>query len=258
MNKALAGKPYTENIAELVATLAGSGIQTEHPLLKRNRESRRDVVLVLTSNRGLCGGYNGNVIHLTGELIRQLEKRNRIIELRVSGKKGIGLLKFHGRKIAVSYRNFDEKTPFADIKELADEFIELYTKKEIDSLKVVYTFFESAVRFYPEVKEILPFTSVEHRRERKGRHITSEDYLFTPDAKEILDELLPTAIQTQLFQCFNDAAVSEQIVRKRAMKAATDNAEQTIRYLSQQFNRARQTNITSELLDIIGGVEALR
>ena len=258
MDKALAGKPYTENITELVENLAGSGIQTGHPLLQRNRQSRRDIVLVLTSNRGLCGGYNGNIIRLASELIRQLGKKNRIIELRVSGRKGIGLLRFHGRKIAVGYRQFDEKTSFADIKELADEFINLYTKKEIDSLKVVYTYFESAAGFYPEVKEILPLASVEHRRERKGHRITSEDYLFTPNAEEILDELLPTAIQTQLFQCFNDAAVSEQIARMRAMKAATDNAEQMIRGLSRQFNRARQTKITSELLDIIGGVEALK
>ena len=258
MDKALAGKPYTESITELVAALAGSGIQAGHPLLQRTRQTRRDVVLVLTSNRGLCGGYNGNIIRMTGELIGRLEKRNRIVELRVSGRKGIGLLKSRCREIAVGYRRFDEKTSFADMKELTNEFIDLYTKKEIDSLNVVYTFFESAAGFYPEIKEILPFTSVEHRRERKAHRITSEDYLFTPSAGEILEELLPTAIQTQLFQCFNDAAVSERIARMRAMKAATDNAEQIIRGLSQQFNRARQTNITNEMLDIIGGVEALK
>jgi len=258
MDKALAGKPYTESITELVAALAGSGIQAGHPLLQRNRQSRRDVVLVLTSNRGLCGGYNGNIIRLAGELIKRLEKRKRIIELRVSGRKGVGLLKFRGCEIAVGYRRFDEKTSFADMKKLTDEFIDLYAKKEIDSLNVVYTFFESAAGFYPKVKEILPFTSVEHRRERKAHRITSEDYLFTPNAEEILNELLPTAIQTQLFQCFNDAAVSEQIARMRAMKAATDNAEQMIRGLSQQFNRVRQTNITSAMLDIIGGVEAVK
>ncbi len=258
MDKALAGKPYTESITELVAALAGSGIRAGHPLLQRNRQSHRDVVLVLTSNRGLCGGYNGNIIRMTGGLIGRLEKRNRIVELRVSGRKGIGLLKSRGREIAVGYRRFDEKTSFADMKELTNEFIDLYTKKEIDSLNVVYTFFESAAGFYPEIKEILPFTSVEHRRERKAHRITSEDYLFTPNAEDILNELLPTAIQTQLFQCFNDAAVSEKIARMRAMKAATDNAEQMIRGLSQQFNRARQTNITSAMLDIIGGVEALK
>jgi len=257
-NSAVGTRPYTEKIAELVSSLAAGG-EMDHPLLRNNENRDSNIVLVLTSNRGLCGGYNCNVIRLADEKIQELGKPGKNLDLRVAGKKGIQYFKFSGHEIGTGYTQFDDKTTYADVEVLADEFIELYSTGEIEAVHVVYTRFESAGKFYPEQLTLLPLSSpMTEKEEGTEARITMADYIFSPGAEKILQELIPTTVRTRLFQCFTDALVSEQVARMRAMKAATDNATQMIQDLSRQYNRARQNQITGELLDILGGVEALK
>jgi F-type H+-transporting ATPase subunit gamma len=260
LNRAVGSKPYTEKIAELVSTLASGSGEAVHPLLEENAESNRVVLLVLTSNRGLCGGYNGNIIRMANHQIKLLIDSESEVELRVSGKKGISALRFAGHEIRHAYTDFDDKITFAQVEELASELIDLYCKKEIDGVRIVYTRFISSARHYAEVLNLLPLGALadEEKDEEEKPQISMEDYLFSPAAEEILSELIPVTVKTELFQCFMDAVVSEQVARMSAMKAATDNAQQMIQALTRQYNRVRQSQITGELLDIIGGAEAIK
>ncbi|MBN2376601.1 MAG: ATP synthase F1 subunit gamma [Sedimentisphaerales bacterium] len=258
--RATGGRPYTDNLSRLlsamVVTLAGEE-QSYHPLLETNQQSRRYIVLVLTSNRGLCGGFNSNLIKTANEKLQTLKREGLQIELRVSGKKGIQYFKFHGYEVPQRYTDFDHQTSFQDIEPLADEFMELYSQKQIDKVVVVYNRFVSSSEYYPDVLDLLPIGGDEIHTQGSEESMKCEDYTFSPEPGEILEELIPATVRMRLFQCFIDTIASEQISRMKAMKAATENAEQMIRSLSRQYNRARQTQITNELLDIIGGAEAI-
>jgi F-type H+-transporting ATPase subunit gamma len=256
--RAVGAKPYTEKISQLVAALGGGEDCVEHPLLRKNEDVNRTVLLVLTSNRGLCGGYNSNVIRMASHQIKLLGDAEREIDLRVSGKKGMGSLRFMGHKINIGYTEFDEKTTYETVESLADEYIDLYSRGEIDAVRVVYTKFVSSARHYAEVMHLLPLGGLGEEQEEEKASSQVEEYIFSPGAEEILNELIPTMVRTELFQCFIDAIVSEQVARMNAMRAATDNAEQMIRALARQYNRVRQNNITSDLLDVVGGAEALK
>jgi len=262
MDQATGTKPYSEKIAELVSSLSAGGDDASHPLLQENIESNKTLLLVLTSNRGLCGGYNGNINRMLSSQIAEIRDEGKELELRVSGKKGISYCRFVGEEMAKSYTHFDDKTAYADVEIVADELIDLYTARKIDTVRVVYTNFETVSRHYAHVIDLLPLASLSDSAsganpsaETPGHN---ENYIFSPSAEQILDALIPTMVRMRLFQCFTDSIVSEQVARMTAMKAATDNAEQVIKSLGQQYNRARQSQITNELLDIMGGVEALK
>lgn len=258
-HNAVGSRPYTDRLAQMVASLsAGGSGHIEHPLLKKNQESRKVLLLVLTSNRGLCGGYNGNILRLSEQEFRRLDKLNLKYELRVSGKKGIHYFRFKGQEPDRSYTEFTEKTSYLQAEKLADEFIELYENAAVDAIEIIYTRFVSAGRFYPDVMTLLPIEADGLEPSEAAHQINIDDYIFSPGPMEILEKLIPNTVRTRLYQCFMDAIVSEQVSRMRAMKAATDNANQMIQTLTSMYNRARQTQITGELLDILGGVEALK
>lgn len=256
-DRAVGSRPYTERIAQLTSALSSAGGPIEHPLLQQNDESKT-VLLVLTSNRGLCGGYNGNILREASDQIDQLERQKKDFDLRVSGKKGIGFFRFAGRESSASYTGFDEKLTYADTERLADEFMKLYEGRQIDSVRVVYTKFVSISRLQPEVLTLLPLGEIAGSGADQAAGLGTDQYIFSPSAAEILRQLIPATVRTALFQCFLDAVLTEQIARMRAMKAATDNAQKMIRALTQQYNRVRQTQITGELLDILGGAEVLK
>ncbi len=261
MNRATATQPYTEKLTELVAHLSAQVTDVNHPLLRSEPVSGRSGVLVLTSNRGLCGGYNGRLLDAGLNRLRELEK-NQEIELDVSGKKGINYFRFLGREVRKSYTHLEDKVRFDEVEVLADEFIECFSRRELDSVYVVYMNFQSVARQVPTVIELLPMQAGADTDSDKsaGGPAGGEagvQYDFSPDPEALLAELLPAAVRTRLFQCFTDAAVSEQIARMVAMKAATDAAKDMIKILTRTYNRARQTQITMELLDIIGGSEAV-
>jgi F-type H+-transporting ATPase subunit gamma len=257
MDRASQAAAYTRKISEIVADLSRASLQISHPLLESRSEVKTTALLVLTSNRGLCGGYNAGVLRIVIARIREARQTQEALKLEVSGKRGINFLKFQGLTAQHTYTHFEEKPTFAEVEQLADRFIEAFITKKIDRLQIAYTKFESASRQVATLETLLPIGSLQTQTKTPATDKPPVEYEFLPSSGEILEEIVPAAFKARLFKCFLDAAVSEQIFRRVAMKAATENAEDMIGSLSQLYNRARQTQITSELSEIIGGAAAL-
>jgi F-type H+-transporting ATPase subunit gamma len=255
MDRAHASTAYTQRITKLVADLARSGLQVSHPLLEGREITKSAILLVLTGNRGLCGGYNGNVQRAGLTRLNELKAEVPQVSLEVSGKRGISFFKYRNVEIAERYTHFEDKPTFEEVELLANRYLESYITGKLDRLDVVYTKFYGVSRQAVVVETLLPLGSLEGSQAADDNR--QLQYEFMPSAKSILEEVVPTSFKVKLFKCFLDAAVSEQIARRVAMKAATENADDLIRSLSMTYNRARQGQITSELLDIVGGVEAL-
>jgi len=260
MDRAAAGTAYTRRITALVAHLAHTGLEVSHPLLETRAEVRRAKLLVLTANRGLCGGYNASLMRQAFARWDLLETDVPEVSLEVSGKRGIGAFRFRGIPIAEQYTHFDDRPGYDEVELLANRYLESYLTGQLDRLDVVYTKFESLSRQYPVVETLLPLSEIAGAEEAavSAQAGTETHYEFLPSARSILDEVVPTSFKMKLFKCFLDAAVSEQVARMVAMKAATENADSMISSLSMTYNRARQTQITSDLLEVIGGAEALK
>jgi F-type H+-transporting ATPase subunit gamma len=255
MDRAHASTAYTQRITKLVADLARSGLSVSHPLLEGREQTNHAILLVLTGNRGLCGGYNGNVQRAALARLEELKGSVPQVSLEVSGKRGISFFKYRGIEINERYTHFEDKPTFEEVEVLANRYLESYITGKLDRLDVAYTKFYGVSRQSAVVETLLPLGSLEGSQ---GADETRQlQYEFLPSAESILEEVVPTSFRVKLFKCFLDAAVSEQIARRVAMKAATENADELIRSLSMTYNRARQGQITSELLDIVGGVEAL-
>ena len=260
-NRATKTKPYTEGITELAEQISRSQGGLEHPLLRRNSESSRCVLIVVTSNRGLCGGYNASLLRAALAHIKQREEAGDTVDLHVMGRKGIAYFKFLGRPMVRTETRFEDKPQFAEIEPMAAGMMQTYERRQVDSVHVTYMRFVSAGVQRVQTVQLLPIGPPPVAAEVQpgpGPATTPVQYDFTPPADELLEELLPETIKVRLFQCFVDAAVSERVARMVAMKAATDAAGDMIRTLTQQYNRARQSQITLELLDIVAGAEALR
>jgi F-type H+-transporting ATPase subunit gamma len=254
-DRSVGGAPYTKEISDMVAALSECECAKEHPLLRTNPKADRAILLVLTSNRGLCGGYNGQMIRCALGQLRDLDGANQKVELRVSGKKGIRFFQFFGRRASASYTEFGERLMPEAVDALADELMGLYSGGEVSSVRVVYPQFLVS-SYGARSLELLPCPRTAAGEDKPM--IRAAEYTFSPSESAIFEELIPMAVRSALYQCFSDAVVSEHLARMRAMKAATDNADQMNKALTRLYNRARQTQITSELMDIIGGVEALK
>jgi F-type H+-transporting ATPase subunit gamma len=257
MDRAAAATSYTKRITAIVAKLAAAGLEVSHPLLEEREETKHAILLVLSANRGLCGGYNSSIFRVANERREELLKTVPKVTLEVSGKRGIALFKY--RKIAadVTYTHFEDKPSFDEVDLLATRYLESYIRGELDRLDVVYTKFLTPARQVAVVETLLPLGSLEGVGTDDASGAGAQ-YEFLPSAASMLEEVVPTSFKIKLFKCFLDSAVSEQIARMVAMKAATENADDLIKTLSRKYNRARQSRITSELLDVIGGVEALK
>ncbi len=256
MDRADAANDYTQRITQIVKDLASAGLEVSHPLLDDRPVTKNATVLMLTSNRGLCGGYNGSVIRAA--LVRREELKQQSDEtlFEISGKRGIAAMKFREVRMDESYTHFEDQPAFEDVAVIADRLMEDFTAGKIDRLDVVYTKFISISKQVATVETLLPLGNLASEDETTGGE-PSGDYEFLPSAESILEEVVPASFRVKLFKCFLDAAVSEQIARMIAMKSATENAGEIIKQLSMTFNRARQSKITQEIMEIIGGVEAL-
>lgn len=254
MDRATEAAAYTKKISEIVADLSATNLTFTHPLLKAHETQTNGILLILTSNRGLCGGYNGAV--LRPALARQKElKASLNLNVECSGRRGLAFLKYQQINVTEQFTNFEDKPSFDEVEAIANRYIELYCSGKLDRLDIAYTKFESASRQKAVVETLLPIGSLGGAAAKGDEK--KIDYEFLPSAGEILEEIVPAAFKARLFKCFLDAAVSEQIARRVAMKAATENAGDMIKSLSMQYNRARQSQITSELSEIIGGAAAL-
>lgn len=254
MDRATEAAAYTKKISEIVADLSATNLTFTHPLLKAHETQTNGILLILTSNRGLCGGYNGAV--LRPAMARQKELNASLnLNVECSGRRGLAFLKYQKINVTEQFTNFEDKPGYDEVEVIANRYIELYCSGKLDRLDIAYTKFESVSRQKAVVETLLPIGSIGGAATKGDEK--KIDYEFLPSAGEILEEIVPAAFKARLFKCFLDAAVSEQIARRVAMKAATENAGDMIKSLSMQYNRARQSQITSELSEIIGGAAAL-
>ena len=292
LKRAVGTKPYTQKVRELVRELAASVGNVEHPLLRKvPREERvgRIALVVITSDRGLAGAYNGSVLRAAERFMKAADAAGIKVDLYVNGKKGVSFLRFQGRQIKEIIKVSDEPKHDETVA-LADALIAQFVAGEIDAVEVAYMNFISTGVQRPEVTGLLPLAGVKELIEDLARQAGERDaqlaagmldatraggaadesaepepeasaatveYDFSPSAEELLDELLPLTVKSAFFQCFLDATTSEHVARMVAMKSATDNADKMGKALQLQYNRARQSQITTELSEIMGGVEAM-
>jgi len=262
MDRASAATAYTNRITQLVRDLTESGLEVRHPLLEPRATTQNATLLVLTANRGFCGGFNGNVIRAGFHRWLDMTQTIPSCRLEISGKKGIGSLKTRGLAASSTYTQFDDRPTFDEIDVIATRYLEEFVTRKLDRLDVVYTKFHSVARQQVAIETLLPLAAVGSSSTGSPGSSEGDDrrraiYEFWPSPESILEEVVPTSFKIKLFKCFLDSAVSEQIARMVAMKSATENAGDLIHRLSMQYNRARQSRITSELMDVIGGSEAL-
>lgn len=262
MDRAAAATDYTKRITQIVQDLAKSGTDVSHPLLKAHETVKAVDMLVLTANRGLCGGYNGSVVRAATQRRAEIQAQADAGQTLASGKRGISALRFAGIPLEKTYTDFEDQPSFDAVAKIADDLIARYITGQVDRVDVAYTRFISSSKQVAVVETLLPFAGIEVAASPAsgGGSETSkvrDDYEFLPSASAILEEVVPASFRARLFKCFLDAAVSEQIARMVAMKSATENAGDLIKSLSRTFNRARQSKITQEIMEIIGGVEAL-
>lgn len=262
LDRALEADAYTKKIAELAADLSTSAGDVSHPLLALRPQPKKALVLVVTANRGLAGGYNGGIIREAMAQIRKLREAGTPFDLEVAGKRGIAYFKFQGIVRQREYLQFEDKPSFEQVDELATRYIDLFVSGQIDQLIVVYQKFQTVAKQAPATETLLPLSSVAVQTTSINVPAPATkvnvDYEFLPSAADILNELVPVAFKVRLFKCFLDAAVGEQIARRVAMKAATENAGDLIKAVTQLYNRTRQANITKEISELIGGSEALK
>ena len=269
MDRAAAATDYTKRITQIVQDLGKSGTDVSHPLLQAHETVKAVDMLVLTANRGLCGGYNGSVVRAATQRRQEIQEQADAGQTLASGKRGISALRFAGIPLEKTYTEFEDQPSFDAVAKIADELITRYITGQVDRVDVAYTRFVSSSRQIAVVETLLPFAGIEVPAKDASKDAASgagskvegssirDDYEFLPSAGAILEEVVPASFRARLFKCFLDAAVSEQIARMIAMKSATENAGDLIKSLSRTFNRARQSKITQEIMEIIGGVEAL-
>ncbi len=257
MDRAAQAEAYTRKIAELAADLSANAGAVSHPLLTPHPEVKNSLLLVLCSNRGLCGGYNASILREAVAHIREVQAEGATLHLELSGKKAIAYFRFQGVPAERTYTQFEDRPRFDQVEELANRYIAEYVAGRLDRVEVAYMKFFNAARQAPVVETLLPLSAgaAERPREERPRAV---EYEFLPGAQDILQELLPVSFKVRLFKCFLDAAVSEQIARRVTMSAATENADEMIKSLTALYNRARQAQITKEIAEVIGGAEALK
>ena len=248
-------RPYTDAIRRLVGEVSGAAGEYDSPLFSAKGDTKKELILVISSDRGLCGAYNGNVFKTAMQHIRSKTQDGVEVSIETAGKKSNAFFKFQ-KMDPLNQLAVGDKPAFEDVARIADRYMNEFAEGKWDAVRVTYMRFESNARQIPETIQLLPLAS-EDRQTDVTDDGTSANYEFSPSAGEILDDLLPRSVKTTLFQVFNDAVGSENIMRMIAMKAATENANDLGKDLRRDYNRARQAQITTELTEIISGAAAL-
>ena len=256
-------RPYAEAITGVVGTVAGQSGTVDHPLTTPRENPTRAAVLLLTSDRGLAGGYSANVIRTGEELNSLLRDEGKEPVPFLVGRKSVSFYRFRGRDVSRQWTGFTEQPSYDDAKAVADELIAAFRaggdgetedgNPGVDEIHIVYTEFISLASQKAVAKRMLPLV-IEYADDAPE---DTAQFDFEPSAEGVLDALLPRYIEARIFAAMLEAAASEQAARQRAMKSATDNAEELIKSLTRDANSARQAEITQEIMEIVGGAEAL-
>ncbi len=246
-------RPYAEQITTIIKGLAASNEAKGHPLVRPNEDTNRVAVIVMTSDRGLAGAYNSNVLKKAERVIKEQEEAGNPVDLFQVGKKGNGYFTYRGRRAVRVWEGVSDTPDYAAAQEIAEAVMEPYTAGHYRTVYLVYTDFRSSLTQVPYAMELLPLTEEEFAG---GDEIPAE-FVFEPGPAEILDLLIPRYVEAKVFAGMLESAASEHASRQRAMKSATDNASDVIDNLTRVMNAARQDQVTTEISEIVGGAEAL-
>jgi F-type H+-transporting ATPase subunit gamma len=251
-------RPYAERMQELmVGTARASASVRSLPLLQR-REVRKAALLPLTGDRGLAGAFNGQILRAALARARELEEDGVAVRWLVSGKKGASTLRFRRYSIEQAWTGFSDSPHYSDAQAIAHRIADLYTEQEIDRVVVIYNHFESALVQQVVTQEVLPIPeSLLEGDEEQHEKALLGDFIYEPEPEQILERLLPVYVETEIYRALLESAASEQGARMTAMRNATKNAAELIDSLTLSMNRARQAEITQEILEVVGGAEAL-
>jgi F-type H+-transporting ATPase subunit gamma len=278
-----AARPYSVEITAVLSALASAASSLDHPLLNDRANPTRAAVLIVTSDRGMCGGYNSNVLRAAEELQQLLRSEGKEPVLYVLGQKGVSFYGFRDRTVAGSWTGFSQQPAYSDAAEASQQMVAAFLAgsddtvagggadgvQGVDELHIVYTQFESMLTQTPVVRRMAPLEvtyadDVDAPTEGEGGEVVvpaaqvpQPGYEFEPSPETLLGALLPKYIGTRIYAALLDAAASESAARRTAMKAATDNANELVRTLSREANQARQAQITQEISEIVGGADAL-
>jgi F-type H+-transporting ATPase subunit gamma len=249
-DRVTAARPYAQALGDVIAGLYSAELADRFPLLRQPERAKKAAVILLTSNRGLCGGFNANLIREARGLLRRLRDQDTEIELHVVGRKGIGYFKYVGQPMASQRTDITDRPRSEDAASLVDDRMADFISGALDAVYVVYAQFRSAISTPPTSQKLLPV-------EPPKRSGPLPDYLLLPSAESILTELLPSYVRNAVYRSLVETAAGEQGARRTAMKNATDNASDMMNNLTRTYNRARQAGITQEIAEIVGGAAAL-
>jgi F-type H+-transporting ATPase subunit gamma len=251
-DRVVAARPYARALEGVIADLYSPQLAEQFPLLRQPAHVRRAAVVLLTSNRGLAGGFNSNLIKEARALVQRLERSGVEVELHVVGRKGIGFFRYLGRTLATARTDITDRPTAEDAAQLVNQLMQDFVDGRVDAVHIVYARFQSAISTPPTAQQVLPVTPPK----REGSQ--QRDYLLFPSAEAILGELLPAYVRNAMYRALVETAAGEQGSRRTAMKNATDNAGEMLNLLRRTYNRARQAQITQEIAEIVGGAEALQ
>ncbi len=252
--RVLAARPYAEKLSEVISGLFAPELSLKYPILRQPERVRRSALILLTSNRGLAGAFNVNLIRMARHALEELRAAGTEVELHVIGRKGINFFRFRREPMATERQDITDRPTMEDARSIVDPLIRRFESGELDAIDVVYARFKSAMSTPPVRARVLPVAAGERGASVASAYV----YLFEPSAEEILTFVLPLYVRNAIYRALVENAASEQGARRTAMKNATDNADELIRTLTLQYNKARQAQITQELTEITGGAEALR
>jgi F-type H+-transporting ATPase subunit gamma len=252
-DRVAAARPYAEQLGDVIRRLLTPELAARYPLLRQPEQVRRAAVLLLTSNRGLAGAFNANLIREARGLLRDLRDRGTEVELHIAGKKGISFFRFQGENIRNAVSDLGDRPGAAEAERLVNALMEDFESGALDAVYVVYAKFNSALSTPPTTLQLLPVPSPEEG-ERTGGEV---DYILEPSADEILGRILPLYVRNGVYRALVETAAAEHGARRTAMKNATDNAGEMLQALTRTYNRVRQAAITQEIAEIVGGAAAL-
>ena len=255
-DRVVAARPYARTLAEVISNLYSPELAERFPLLRQPPQLRRAALLVLTTNRGLAGAFNANLLREARHRLAELERQGMDVQLHVVGRKGLGYFRYVGRAVASSRTDLGDRPMAGDAAALVDDLMQEFIAASLDAVYVVYARFNSVLSTPPTTERILP---VAPPPTQAGGQATaaSRDYLLFPSAGAILAELLPSYVRNAVYRALVETVAGEQAARRTAMKNATDNATEMLSVLRRNFNRARQAQITQEIAEIVGGAAAL-
>ncbi|WP_043832104.1 F0F1 ATP synthase subunit gamma [Amycolatopsis sp. VC5-11] len=267
--KVAASRPYADEITKVLSALAGAAANLDHPLLVERPNPKRAAVLVVTSDKGQCGGYNSNVLKATEELLALLKKEGKEVDVYTTGSKGLNYYRFRNRAVAGSWTGFSDQPAYPDAVAAAETLVQSFNAgvddasgnadgiTGVDEIHVVYTEFVSMLTQRPVAKRVAPLEVEYSDGEDEKPAGLLPSYEFEPSADKLLSALLPKYINTRLYSALLESAASELAARRTAMKAASDNANELVNTLTREANQARQAQITQEISEIVGGANAL-